>query len=73
MSGSEVAQFRQQQAAEEVAARLGLEGIAAVAGHEAIIARMEQGGDYLLQLFKEGHDEEAYALWNGGILERGTQ
>jgi len=30
---------------------------------------MEQDGEYLLQLFKQGRDEEAYALWQGGILE----
>ena len=69
MSQSEVARFRQQQAAEEEAARLGFSGLATVASHESIIARMEQGGEYLLQLFKEGRSEEAYALWQGGILE----
>ena len=69
MSQSEVARFRQQQAAEEEAARLGFSGLAGVASHESVIARMEQGGEYLLQLFKQGRDEEAYALWQGGILE----
>jgi hypothetical protein len=69
MSQSEIARFRQQQAAEEEAARLGLSGLAAVASHESIIARMEQDGEYLLQLFEQGRDEEAYALWQEGILE----
>jgi len=69
MSQSEIARFRQQQAAEEEAARLGLSGLATVASHESIIARMEQDGEYLLQLFKQGRDEEAYELWQGGILE----
>jgi hypothetical protein len=68
MSQSEIARFRQQQVAEEEAARLGLSGLAAVASHESIMARMEQDGEYLLQLFKQGRDEEAYALWQGGIL-----
>ena len=69
MSQSEIARFRQQQAAEEEAAKLGLSGLAAVASHESIVARMEQDGEYLLQLFKQGRDKEAYALWQGGILE----
>jgi len=69
MSQSEIARFRQQQAAEEEAARLGCSGLAAVASHESIVARMEQGGECLLRLFKQGRDEEAYALWQGGILE----
>jgi len=69
MSQSEIARFRQQQAAEEEAAKLGLSGLAAVASHESIVARMEQDGEYLLQLFKQGRAGEAYALWQGGILE----
>lgn len=69
MGQSEIARFRQQQAAEEESARLGLSGPAAVASHESIIAHMEQDGEYLLQLFKQGRDEEAYALWQEGILE----
>jgi hypothetical protein len=72
MSQSEIARFRQQQAATEKAARLGLTGLAAVASHESIIARMEQDGEYLLQLFKQGRAEEAYALWQGGILGGGS-
>ena len=69
MSQSEIARFRQQQSAQEEAARLGLSGLAAVASHASIVARMEQGAEYLLQLFRLGRDEEAYALWQRGILE----
>lgn len=68
MSGSEIARFREQQAAEEQAAHNGLYGPAIVSSHEVIIARMEQGGEYLLQLQREGRDEEAFALWEGGLL-----
>ncbi len=67
---SEIARIRQQLAAEEEATRLGFSGLAAVASHEAIITRMEQGGEYLLQLFKQGRNAEAYALWQEGILEK---
>jgi hypothetical protein len=66
---SEVALFRQQQAAEEEAAFLGLYGPAAVAQHDSILARMQQGATTLIRLFEEGRDKEAYALWNAGILE----
>jgi hypothetical protein len=69
MSHSEVTKFRQQQAAEEESARLGLYGPAITASHESIGARMEQGANILFQLFRAGRDKEAYALWNAGILE----
>jgi hypothetical protein len=65
---SEVARFRQQQALEEESSYNGLYGTAIVASHDAIIARMEQGAGTLLQLFEEGRDDEAYDLWNAGIL-----
>lgn len=68
-NGSEIAQFREEQALREQAARLALNGLAVTASHESIIARMDQGGEYLLQLFKQGRDQEAYALWQAGILE----
>ncbi len=61
---SEVARFRQQQALEEEAARLGLYGFAEVAKHERIIARMELGGRRILRLIEEGKHEEALALMN---------
>ena len=69
MNPSVIANFRQQQAAEEESARLGLSGPAITASHEAIIAHMEQGATVLFQLFRAGRDKEAYALWNEGILE----
>jgi hypothetical protein len=66
---SEVAQFREQQAAVEESARLGMSGMAAVASHETIIARMEQGATTLFELFEQGRADEAYTRWNAGILE----
>jgi len=67
---SEIAQFRQRQAAEEASAQLGLGGLAITASHEAILARMEQGARTLFQLFQQGRSEEAYALWEAGMLEQ---
>jgi len=72
MNLSEIAQFRQRQAAEEEAARLALSGPAITANHEAILARMERGAGTLFQLFQQGRSEEAYALWEAGILDRNT-
>src|SRR2546429_3956595 len=69
---SEIAQFRQRQAAEEASAQLALGGLAITASHEAIRARMERGAGTLFQLFQQGRSEEAYALWEAGILERNT-
>src|SRR5256886_115698 len=67
---SEIAQFRQRQAAEEASAQLALGGLAITASHEAIRARMERGAGTLFQLFQQGRSEEAYALWEAGILEQ---
>lgn len=61
---SEVARFREQQALEEQSARSGLYGLAAVASHEAIIARMEIGCQRILQLLADGKEDEACALIN---------
>ena len=72
MNLSEIAQFQQRQAAEEESARLALGGPAITASHEAILARMEQGAGTLFQLFQQGRSEEAYALWEAGILDRNT-
>lgn len=69
---SEIARFREQQQLEEESGQLGLNGPAAVASHETISARMCRGADVLNKLFEEGRDEEAYDLWDGGILERGS-
>jgi hypothetical protein len=71
MSKSEIAAFREQLALEEEAARQGLYGLAAVARHEIIIARMEQRGAYLLKLIEAGRHEEVARLmeapnWGAG-------
>lgn len=65
---SEVARFREQQSLEEEAAYNALYGLAQVGGHDAIIHRMEQGAGTLFGLFEAGEDEEAYKLWESGIL-----
>jgi hypothetical protein len=57
MPGSEIADFRKQQAMQEQAAQQGLQGFAVVAPHKAITARMEQDAPYLIQLFKAGKIE----------------
>jgi hypothetical protein len=72
MNLSEIAQFRQWQAAEEESVRLALSGPAIMANHEAILARMERGAGTLFQMFQQGRSEEAYALWEAGILDRNT-
>jgi hypothetical protein len=59
---SEVARFRQQQALEYEAAQRGLHGLARVASHESIIARMDIGAERLLQLIEAGKHEEALAI-----------
>jgi hypothetical protein len=66
---SEVARWRSQQQLEEESARLGLSGPAILASHDCILAKIEQGGSHLLQLFQQGRNEEAFDLWNAGILE----
>ena len=55
---------------EEEAAQRALFGTQVVASHDAIIARMQVGAKKIFDLFEAGKDEEAYALWNAGILER---
>lgn len=64
-----VAQFRERQRLEEEASQRGLSEVAAVASHETIIARMEQGGQRVLGLFKQGRNEDAFDLWYAGALE----
>ncbi|HKV57659.1 MAG TPA: hypothetical protein VJO32_05235 [Ktedonobacteraceae bacterium] len=61
---SEVARFREQQALEEEAARLALSGLAITARHDFITARMQRGGERILQLIADGKHEEAQALMN---------
>jgi hypothetical protein len=62
MSKSEVATCKERLALEEQAARNGLYGLATVASHETITARMEIGAQRILKLFEEGKPEEAVAL-----------
>jgi hypothetical protein len=66
---SEVADFREQQQLEEEAAQRVFYSPAAVANHESIVVRTQQGAETLAQLFKEGRDAEAYELWEAGIWE----
>lgn len=59
---SEVAQLIQHIILQEEAAHWGLSGLAIVASHELITARMERGAERILQLIHEGKHEEAMAL-----------
>ncbi len=60
---SEIAAFRQQQAAQEEAALRGLKGLASgYSRHAFIEARMERAAGHILQLLEEGKHEEAEAL-----------
>ena len=61
---SEIARFRQRLAQEEQAAWLALNGYAETARHAFFEKRMELGGERILQLLKEGKEEEAQALMN---------
>ena len=63
MNTSMVAQFRQQQAMQEEAALLGLNGLASgFSRHAFIEARMERAAGHILQLLQEGKHEEAEVL-----------
>ena len=69
---SEIARFREQQALEEEAARLALSGLAITARHDFITARMQRGGERILQLIEEGKHDEAQMLMNSenwGVAE----
>ncbi len=61
---SEIARFREQQALEEEAMRLAISGFAITARHDFIVARMQQGGERILQLIAEGKHDEAQVLMN---------
>lgn len=61
---SEVARFREQQALEEESARQALSGYAITARHDFINARMQRGGERILQLIEQGKHEEAQILMN---------
>jgi hypothetical protein len=59
---SEVAHFREQQALQEQSAQQGLSGLAIVATHASINARMEQGAERMLHLLQEGKLSEVVSL-----------
>ncbi len=59
---SEVAQFRERQAQEEQASRLGLYGPAIVANHNSITARLQLGAERITRLMQEGKMQEAVQL-----------
>jgi len=62
MTESSVAEFRQQQALQEQAAKQGLAGLAIVASHASINTRMQQGAKRMLQMISEGKEQEVIAL-----------
>lgn len=59
---SEVAQLLKRIDMEHSAAQQGLAGLAVMANHEAINARMEVGAERILQLAAQGRHEEASRL-----------
>lgn len=59
---SDVARFRQKQALEEEAAQRGLTGLASVASHDYITARMQHSAEHLLKLLEEGKHTEVAQL-----------
>ncbi len=59
---SEVARFIRQTTREHEAAQQGLSGLARVASHESINARMRVSAEYILELIQAGKHEEAQAL-----------
>ena len=59
---SDVARLRRRIALEQEAAQRGLSGLAIVARHEIITARMMRGAERILQLIDEGKHEEAQTL-----------
>ncbi|MGH2497531.1 MAG: hypothetical protein ACRDIV_22755 [Ktedonobacteraceae bacterium] len=62
--GSEVARIMRQIDLELEAAQRGMHGFASTARHDFINARMQRGGERILQLIDEGKHEEAQALMN---------
>lgn len=61
MTMSEITLFRERQAQEEAAARLGLAGPAIVSRHDFIEARAERGAESILRMIAQGKLEEAAA------------
>lgn len=69
---SDITHFREQQALEEEAAQLALSGYAITTRHDFISARMQRGGERILQLIEQGRHEEALTLMNSdnwGVTE----
>jgi hypothetical protein len=66
---SEVARIMRQIDLELEAAQRGLHGFASTARHDFINARMQRGGERILQLIDEGKHEEAQALMNADNWE----
>ena len=62
MTGSTTAHLRQQILREQEAAQQGLYGLAMVASHQAITARMERAVQYLEALCADGKEQEAQQL-----------
>jgi hypothetical protein len=62
MTGSTIAHLRQQITNEQEAAQQGLYGLAMVASHQAITARMERAVLYIEALYAAGKEQEAQAL-----------
>lgn len=62
MSHSEIARFREQQALQEEAARLALQGPAITAKHAFITARLHRGAERILCLFEQGNTSEAIKM-----------
>jgi len=67
--GSEVARLMRQIDLELEAAERGLRGFAITARHDLINARMQRGGEHILQLIDEGKHEEAQTLLNADNWE----
>lgn len=64
MPTSEIARFREQQARQEEAARLGCSGPALVSRHDFIEARATRGAERILALLAQGRYREAEAQMN---------
>jgi hypothetical protein len=76
MTESEIARFRQNQALQEQSAQQALYGLATVANHASINARMQRGADYLLTLLEAGKYEKVIQLMETktwGIEEDGKE
>jgi len=68
MTGSTVAHLRQQITSEQEAAQQGLYGLAMVASHHTITARMERAVQHLEALCAAGKEHEAQALLFSGTF-----